>query len=166
MRIPEQRKIPAFWAKIERRGDDECWPWTAALNSYGYGQFRLGGASSGQAVSHRIAYELEVGPIPDGLVIDHLCRNRACCNPRHMEPVVPKVNTMRGIGRSALNAQKTECPAGHSLSGDNLLVSSGRRLCRTCRAEKRRAAYAADPEPFRRRSREHQRRVRQERRQG
>jgi hypothetical protein len=98
---------------------------------------------------HRYAYEALVGPIPDGKQIDHLCRNRACCNPEHLEPVTIQENIRRGEGPQAINARKTHCIRGHALSGDNLYLvpKSGRRNCVICRQaasnradERRRAA--------------------------
>ena len=71
-----------FWAKVDRRGDGECWPWTARTGGPGYGYID-------DRPAHRVAYELTIGPIPLGLVIDHLCRNRICVNPQHLEVVTP-----------------------------------------------------------------------------
>jgi hypothetical protein len=113
----------------------DCWDWTGALNSKGYGSV----AHKGRVWStHRLAYELLVGPIPDGLQLDHLCRNRSCCNPDHLEPVTPKVNSERGA-----QATKMHCVRGHALAGENLLIKKRGQLspvrnCRTCRNELRR----------------------------
>jgi hypothetical protein len=131
--------VARFWAKIDQSGS--CWTWTAHLNAKGYGQF---GVSGRNVKAHRFAYELLVGPIPAGLVIDHLCRNRACCNPDHMEPVTGAVNILRGVGLAAVNARKTKCLRGHPLSGDNLCVrADGERECRECRRAWQRAWNAA-----------------------
>jgi len=117
-----------FWAKVNKTAT--CWGWTACLNSNGYGMFKVAGRT---VCAHRFAYELLVGPIPEGLVTDHLCRNRSCVNPGHLEPVTNAVNILRGVGVGATNALKTECFNGHPLSGENLyLYPGGERACRIC----------------------------------
>ena len=83
--------------------------------------------------AHRLAYQSFYGPIPDGLVIDHLCRNRTCCNPAHLEAVTNRENTLRGVGFPALNDAKTHCPQGHEYAGEKLYVWKGKRFCRACR---------------------------------
>lgn len=108
---------------------DTCWLWTAALHN-GYGSFYLPGAGTRRA--HRIAYEALVGPIPEGLTLDHLCRNRGCVNPAHLEPVTNKENILRGVGITAENARKTHCVNGHPLEGYNLMFQPGGRRCREC----------------------------------
>ncbi len=74
-----------FWAKVNRLGEDDCWEWLASSQPHGYGQFAPGGRAGGMTTAHRVAYELTFGPIPEGLSIDHLCRNRGCVNPAHLE---------------------------------------------------------------------------------
>ena len=91
-----------FWAKVDRSGS--CWLWLAAT-SHGYGTFQ----SNGKLVrAHRYAYELLVGPIPGGLVIDHLCRTTACVNPEHLEPVTQRENLLRGAGGKVASEEKCD----------------------------------------------------------
>lgn len=130
-----------FWDKVAWSTDDTaCWPWMASKRAGGYGQFLISGTFVGQA--HRLAYELEVGPIPDGLQLDHLCRNTACCNPSHLEPVTPRENYLRGVGFAADNARKTHCKWGHPFEGDNLYSRYGKRWCQTCRRRNERTSRA------------------------
>jgi len=83
--------------------------------------------------AHRFAYEALVGPIPEGLKLDHLCRNRACVNPDHTEPVTDRVNTLRGFGPTAMNARATHCSEGHEFTDENTYLNqSGSRVCLTC----------------------------------
>lgn len=117
--------------------DSGCIEWLGGLNGVGYGQFYVGRTSleqTGKTYAHRWSYEYHVGPIPEGLHIDHLCRNPLCVNPEHLEPVTPRENMLRGNAPAALHAKKTHCPAGHPYSGDNLYVhpTLGQRVCRTC----------------------------------
>lgn len=118
-------------------GKNGCTLWTGGLNGAGYGQFYLGVTAdrpTGKGYAHRFSYELHVGPIPAGMHIDHLCRNRACVNPEHLEPVAPRVNILRGLSPAARHAEKTHCPKGHPYSGDNLYTHpiKGQRICRAC----------------------------------
>jgi hypothetical protein len=114
---------------------DGCWEWIGAISDVGYGKMGHVGKC---AYAHRLAYEHYVGPIPEGLVIDHLCRNRSCVNPDHMEPVSHRINLLRGESMSAIHAKKTECPKGHPYAGENLYAHpNGSRQCRTCKREAR-----------------------------
>lgn len=131
---------------------DGCWEWTAGVHhKEGYGQMQ-NYVTKKTGLAHRIMYELFVGPIPAGLQIDHLCRNRRCVRPDHMEVVTNEVNSLRGAGVAALNARITHCHRGHPFSGDNLyLAKRGDRLKRVCRAcqnersRKKRSRPAAVP---------------------
>ena len=118
-----------FWAKV--RKTETCWMWTACLLRDGYGLFSVNGAL---VRAHRFAYELLVGPIPQGFTLDHLCRSRACVRPEHLEPVTNKDNVLRGNGLTALNARKTQCPQGHPYDLFNTHCNlKGGRVCRECR---------------------------------
>ena len=118
-----------FWPKVDRSEQTRCWPWLAAKTGWGYGSFDIKGRDY---KAHRIAYELLIGPIPEGLTLDHLCRNRACVNPAHLEAVSMRTNLLRGVGPPAQNAAKTHCPAGHPYDLFNTRSYHGKRHCRTC----------------------------------
>jgi hypothetical protein len=126
-----------------RRGPDECWDWTGVVSYEGYGfldRRREYGESRRQRFwVHRIAYEEAKGQIPDGFVIDHLCRNRRCVNPAHLEAVPNRVNVLRGIGITAMHARQTHCKHGHPFDAENTgRASSGGRQCKTCLRERAR----------------------------
>lgn len=119
-----------FWAKVQGGDVTSCWIWKAAILHNGYGQFRANGVAM---KAHRWAYETLRSEIPAGLVIDHLCRNRACVNPWHLDPVSIKTNVLRGVGHTARNATKTHCPQGHAYDEINTYTSpTGWRKCREC----------------------------------
>lgn len=130
-----------FWAKVVRDPETDCWLWLAATSN-GYGRFTAHDHRQEQA--HRLAYEMLVGPIPDGLQIDHLCRVRNCVNPAHMEPVSARVNTLRGVGATARKARQTHCVHGHPLdSMTTLRDGSVHRICLTCHRIRNHAMKAA-----------------------
>jgi hypothetical protein len=107
-----------------------CWVWKGTILRGGYGQIKVNGKKH---LAHRFFYELLIGPIPNGLTLDHLCRVRACVRPGHLEPVTSRENTLRGTNPPAQNARKTHCKRGHPLSGSNLYVRPrGGRICRAC----------------------------------
>ena len=124
-----------LWPKVNKTAG--CWLWTASLTKAGYGQISSGPRPHTMLYAHRLVYEALVGPIPEGLELDHLCRNPACCNPAHLEPVTHRENVQRGEAGEKSGAQqraKTHCKHGHPLSGENLYVDPrGHRGCRICR---------------------------------
>jgi hypothetical protein len=127
--VPAVRRTVAerLWARVNKT--DTCWLWTGSLGHGGrYGAMVVDGKAK---ATHRIAYELLVGPIPDGLEIDHLCRVHRCCNPFHLEPVTHRENLRRGI-----QATKTHCDRGHS---EPLTKTAFGRLCRECVRENNRS---------------------------
>lgn len=125
----EQPYADRFWAKVNKTGS--CWIWTASRNSCGYGRFGLHRSS---VLAHRIAYKLAVGEIPPGLTLDHLCRNRACVNPAHLDPVTIRENILRGEAPAALNARRTVCKRGHDFDQLNThFRPNGKRDCLACR---------------------------------
>ena len=108
-----------------------CWEWTGHTVK-GYGRVKRAGDRKTTAV-HVWVYETYVGPIPLGHQLDHLCRNKRCVNPLHLEPVTGRVNTLRGVSPAAVNAQKKFCKSSHPLSGDNVKINSrGHRVCVIC----------------------------------
>lgn len=110
--------------------DSKCWEWKHPRTRHGYGIFSIGRDT---ILAHRLSYWWHVGPIPEGLTLDHLCRNTSCVNPAHLEAVSATVNILRGFGPPAVNARKTHCKNGHPLDGDNLGYSPlGHRHCRLC----------------------------------
>lgn len=114
-------------------GGLDCWEWQGYRMPFGHGRFRVNGC---KVLAHRWSYEFHVGPIPNGLTIDHLCRNPPCVNPAHLEPVTHRTNVLRGDGPAAHNAAKTHCPSGHAYTPANTYIDSlGRRVCRVCRSD-------------------------------
>lgn len=135
-------RLPAsFWRRV-RVSESGCWEWAGARTANGYGRLRPGGR---HVYAHRFAYEGLVGPIPEGLSLDHLCRVRHCIRPGHTEATTHRTNVRRGIGPTAVNARKTHCSrGGHPLFGDNLYVNPrGERNCRICKADNDRRYAAA-----------------------
>lgn len=131
------RKFYARWVLAE----NGCWQWVGQINAvHGYGYYN-------KLMAHRVSYEMHVALIPEGLVIDHLCRNRACVNPDHLEVVTQRENVLRGESPSAVAARRDACSNGHLYTPENLKVMTkpdGRlyRRCRTC-SRARQAEYMA-----------------------
>ena len=121
-----------------------CWPWMKCIANQGYGSFWNGKRVMG---AHRFSYELHVGKIPNGLEIDHLCRNPRCVNPSHLETVSKRVNILRGVGRGALNAKKTHCDNGHEFTKANTYRGplNNRRECLICRRASDKKRYWSTP---------------------
>lgn len=113
-----------------RRDANGCLIYLGRIHPSGYGMVWYEGR---HRLVHRLAWELVNGPIPDGLVMDHLCRNPSCINLEHLEPVTTAVNVYRGIGPSAINRRKTHCNSGHVFDEANTYFTAGKRHCRECR---------------------------------
>ena len=132
---PEPKDEARFWSKVIVV--DNCWQWAGVITKRGYSRFQFGGRMT---PAHRVAYEWYAGAVPAGFTLDHLCRNRSCVKPAHLEIVTPRENTLRGTSPSAVCARKAECVHGHPFSEDNTRRrSDGRRRCRVCQkaAEKK-----------------------------
>jgi hypothetical protein len=136
--IPVAERLALYSEKV-----GECLEWRSWVDNGGYGRITV---SRRNYAAHRVAYEVANGPIPDGLTIDHLCRNRKCINPDHLEAVSMRENILRSDSPPSLNARKTHCSNGHPLAGDNLrkwnLNNGGQRVCLTCTRERQKANKA------------------------
>jgi hypothetical protein len=129
-----------FWERVDK--SDSCWNWKGSINAGGYGVFTFGGRSGKKLYGHRVSYEIHKGNIPSNLEIDHLCRNRKCVNPDHLEAVTRSINTLRGIGPkllSQINGSKTHCKHGHEFNESNTIYrKNGGRKCRECSKNRKR----------------------------
>lgn len=119
-----------FFEKIEKI--NSCWIWKSTITPTGYGHFSTGGTNQ-RELAHRFSYELHKGKIPERLVVDHLCRNRSCVNPDHLQIVTQQENVLRGIGAAAINARKTHCVKGHSFEEMAYVNHKGQRICNECK---------------------------------
>lgn len=125
-----------FWQKVEKT--ERCWLWRGAVDNNGYGRFRLNGKT---VYAHRLAYKLSVDSIEAGMTLDHLCRNRQCVNPNHLEQVTNKENILRGQAPSARAARRVTCSNGHAYNDANTYWGkNGQRVCRTCHRDEMRRA--------------------------
>lgn len=132
--------IVRFMEKV-RPAESGCWQWTAYAGKHGYGRFYLNGKG---ALAHRWSYEYHVGPIPDGLVLDHLCRNTSCVNPEHLEPVTTSENVLRGLTPQITRERAlaiTHCPQGHEYTAENTYTGGRGRTCLTCKRALARENY-------------------------
>lgn len=125
---------------------DDCWLYAGYKNTLGYGQIF---ANRKYQYAHRVSYETFVAPIPEGLVIDHLCSVRCCINPNHLEPVTARVNTLRGEGVLA-NKRKTHCPKGHEYTRENTQYFGKKRWrrCRQCALARHKSDYQKRKSPY------------------
>jgi hypothetical protein len=126
-----------FWAKVRANDATGCWEWTGAASKTGYGTFNVGGRY--QPV-YRFAYERLVGPIPEGLTLDHLCRNPRCVNPAHLEPVTQAENTRRMIEDVYLAS--ATCKRGHDRAAHMRSRPNGSAYCAECHREAQRRRHA------------------------
>jgi len=132
-RAPEER----LWTKVLKT--DHCWLWLGSKSPKGYGAIQIRGK---RLYVHRLTYEWLIGPIPDGLTLDHLCGTRNCVRPTHLEPVTRGENALRGGGPSALNARKIACHKGHPFDERNTLyLRDDERACRECRRINQRRSW-------------------------
>lgn len=133
--------VDRIWSKVEK--SDGCWLWTGMTRADGYGLIWGDGRPRPLLRAHRVVYELLVGPIPADTELDHLCRVKRCVRPDHLEAVDHRLNVMRGVGPTAVNAAKETCDAGHPLT---VVASRGDRGCRICINARRRASHR-EPAP-------------------
>jgi len=133
-----------FWRKVDRNGPmpercpelGPCWIWLACTDQHGYGAIKRG-PPGGSRLAHVVGWELARGAVPDGLELDHLCRNPACVNPDHLEAVTHRQNMERGS-----HATKTHCIRGHPFDPENTIARrDGSRACRSCKRDRKRADY-------------------------
>ena len=138
---PDPKTVERFWSKVDLDDPADCWIWDAALQTAGYGNVWIEGTNH---TAHKVAWVWEYGPVPDGLQLDHLCRNRRCVRPDHLEPVTSRENSHRSpLTLNYINAAKTHCPKGHDYA-TNADERNGKRYCKACRPK---AAPRVAPTP-------------------
>lgn len=133
LRPPQDRTVDPLVRLLAKVSvsDDGCWDWTASERSCGYGTFWLDGHTE---LAHRASYRMHVGPIPEGLELDHSCRNRLCVNPAHLEPVTPAENMRRQMVSNGTGSARTHCREGHEFTAENTYWVRGKNNARRCRA--------------------------------
>lgn len=150
MAISDPTAVERFWPKVLK--SDGCWLWQGCVQGNGYARFRAGGRT---VYAHRFSYELHNGPIPEGLMLDHLCRTPRCVRPDHLEAVTNRENTVRGLGPLvntispqaraaawAINRNKTHCAKGHAYDAENTrYCPDGSRRCAQCCRDRARAHW-------------------------
>lgn len=114
------------------RWENTCIVWIGSIAD-GYGRYKIPGTKK-MAQAHRVAYQFVRGEIPPGLHLDHLCRNRKCVHPFHLEPVTNQQNILRGEGIAGINSRKTHCDSGHEFTPENIYARRGRRECLKCKS--------------------------------
>lgn len=126
-----ESKVNRFFEKLYIEQNTGCWIWTAQKNKFGYSLFR--GFKSISQSGHIFSYKFFKGGIPEGLELDHLCKNRSCVNPNHLEPVTHFINLERANHWSIKNKNKTHCIRGHEFNQENTYLLNGLRRCRVCK---------------------------------